>query len=92
MAKGCACAVAAAGALASHDGTIVAYSTVPLAATPEWALTGTEAGGAQQQSLRQVQVVLEPCDGASWCAALLCAPLPPAFISGMPVICATSPP
>lgn len=64
MAKGCAYAVAVEGTPASHDGTTVAYSTVPLARIPEWAVTGTEAGGAQQQSLRQVHVVLDPCDGA----------------------------
>jgi hypothetical protein len=51
--------------LTSHDGAIVAYSTVLLAATSARAEAGTNTGGAQQQSLRQVQVVPDPCDGVS---------------------------
>jgi hypothetical protein len=51
--------------LTSHDGAIVAYSTVLLPATSARAETGANTGGAQQQSLRQVQVVPDPCDGES---------------------------
>ena len=63
MAKGCAYGTVATGMLASHDGTIVAYSTVSLPVRFALAETGANTGGAQQQSLRQVQVVPVPCDG-----------------------------
>lgn len=65
MANGCAYGTVATGVLTSHDGAIVAYSTVLLAATSARAEAGTNTGGAQQQSLRQVQVVPDPCDGVS---------------------------
>jgi len=98
LANGCAYATAATGVLTSHDGAIAAYSTVLLTAASARAETGTSTGGAQQQSLRQVQVVPDPCEGESlWpacCAVPLCAVIPPSIpgIAGMPTICDALPP